>query len=65
MAVTDTFQIVVLRAMSSYTTSGWLSLTVTEQCHAIYRTMRMVDAEQLALPHRLPQGADPYEVAAD
>jgi hypothetical protein len=65
MAMADTFQIVVLRAKSSYSTSGWLSLSVTEQCHAIYREMRKIDAEQLTLPHCPLQKDDPYEGAAD
>jgi len=43
--MTDTFQLAVVRAKAAYTEGGWLSLNVTEQCHAIYLELRRLDAE--------------------
>jgi hypothetical protein len=44
----DTFQLAVVRAKAQYTTGGgWLSLSLTEQCHAIYLELRRLDKEQL------------------
>jgi hypothetical protein len=45
--MTDTFQLAVERARAPYTTSRWLSLSVTEQCLAIYLELRRLDKEQL------------------
>jgi hypothetical protein len=55
--VANLFQVAVVRAASSFADDVWRNLSVTEQCHAIYRELRKLDAEV--------RGETPNEIAME
>jgi len=62
--IANLFQVAAVRAASSFSDDVWQNLSVTEQCHAIYRELRKLDAEFLRSSYPV-RGETPSEIAIE